>query len=146
MAKVGILEEAGHAKAKQPAQFKVFCIHVQSPFLTHFLYTFPMQQSGCLAISLHSHVLPSTFLQEHFKLITHFTFSPVKLTSTAIQPWAVCTPTFSGCNLSLQSDRQIHAPLFLSVPVTTNLPFALFTWDPCQCLCSAQYAQLATSL
>lgn len=64
MAKVEILEEAEHAKAKQPAQFKVFCIHFQSPFLKHlFLYVFPMYQSAYLAISLQSHVLPSTFLQ-----------------------------------------------------------------------------------
>lgn len=58
--------------------------------------------------------------------------------------WAVCMPTFSGWNFSLQLNRQIHVPLFLSVPVTTNLPFALFTWHPCQCLvCPACYIPLA---
>lgn len=107
-------------------------------FRAHFLYTFPMYQSTYLAISLQSHALPCTFLQWHFNLITHFSFSPVKLMSTT-HLWVVCMPTFSGCSFSLQLNRQIHVPLFLSVPVTANPLFALFTWHPCQCLCSPAY-------
>lgn len=149
VAKVGIFEEVGHGKAQQPARSEALCSHVQSPFLMLLLlYTFTKNQSAYLAVSLQSHVPPSTFPQWHVKFITRFTLSLLNLMSTAIHLCAVWMPTFPRLLFSFWLRKLIHVLLSISfsVPITTNTLFALSTWHPCQCLCSDWFAQAPTPL